>query len=187
MSVGGWTQINLAPQTKRERVIAVRAHLKPFFPGLAGDIDVRSVEAYKALRMAKGISPWTMNNELKVLSCILKFGVENKYLEEIPRIRRVKIQKKSPRFLSVEEIGKVLASARPEVRPMLQLLIFTGLRKGEVRHPNGATWTSTIACSTSARKKRGGRRPRVPPGRSRCATRRLRLFRWPGSGLKSGR
>jgi integrase len=115
-------------------VIAVRAHLKPFFPGLAGDIDVRSVEAYKALRMAKGISCWTMNNELKVLSCILKFGIENKYLEEIPRIRRVKIQKKSPRFLSVEEIGKVIAAAHPNSRAMLQLMIFTGLRKGEVRH-----------------------------------------------------
>jgi integrase len=84
--------------------------------------------------MAKGISPWTMNNELKVLSCILKFGVENKYLEEIPKIRRVKIQKKSPRFLSAEEIGKVLAAARADVRAMLQFMIFTGLRKGEARH-----------------------------------------------------
>jgi len=129
-----WTEINLAPKTRRERVIAVRAHLKPFFRGLVSDIDVRSIEAYKSLRMAKGISSWTMNGELKVISCILKFGVENKYLEEIPRIRRVKIQKKSPRFLSVEEIGKVLAAARSDVRPMLQFMIFTGLRKGEVRY-----------------------------------------------------
>ena len=129
-----WTQINLAPQTRRERVIAVRAHLKPFFPGLAGEIDVRSVEAYKALRMAKGISPWTMNSELKVLSCILKFGVENKYIEEIPKIRRVKIQKKSPRSLSAEEIGKVLAAARPFVREIIQVMMFTGIRKGELRH-----------------------------------------------------
>ncbi|MBE0568750.1 MAG: site-specific integrase [Deltaproteobacteria bacterium] len=128
-----WTEINLAPKTRRERVIAVRAHLKPFFRGLVSDIDVRSIEAYKSLRMAKGISSWTMNGELKVISCILKFGVENKYLEEIPRIRRVKIQKISPRFLSAEEIGKVLAAARPDVRPMLQFMIFTGLRKGEVR------------------------------------------------------
>ena len=129
-----WAQINLAPQTIRERVIAVRAHLKPFFTGLASDVDVRSVEAYKIFRMSKNISPCTMNSELKVISCILKFGVENKYLEEIPRIRRVKIQKKSPRFLSAEEIGKVIAAARADVRPMLQLMIFTGLRKGEVRH-----------------------------------------------------
>ncbi len=128
-----WTEINLAPRTRRERVIAVRAHLKPFFRGLANDIDVRSVEAYKTLRMAKGISSWTMNGELKMISCILKFGVENKYIEDLPRIRRVKIQKKTPRFLSAEEIGKVLAAARPDVRPMLQFMIFTGLRKGEVR------------------------------------------------------
>ncbi len=46
----------------------------------------------------------------------------------------MKIPKKSPRFLSAEEIGKVLAAARADVRPMLQFMIFTGLRKGEVRH-----------------------------------------------------
>jgi integrase len=129
-----WTQTNLAPQTIRERVIAVRAHLKPFFTGLASDVDVRSVEAYKILRMGKNISPCTMNSELKVISCILKFGVENEYIEEMPKIRRVKVPKKIPRFLSAEEIGKVLAAARPDVRPMLQLLMFSGIRKGELRH-----------------------------------------------------
>jgi integrase len=129
-----WTQTNLAPQTIRERVIAVRAHLKPFFSGLASDVDVRSVEAYKILRMGKNISPCTMNSELKVISCILKFGVENKYIEEMPKIRRVKVPKKTPRFLSAEEIGKVLAAARSDVRPMLQLLMFSGIRKGELRH-----------------------------------------------------
>jgi len=50
-----WTEINLAPQTRRERVIAIRAHLKPFFRGLVRDIDVRGIEAYKAARMATGI------------------------------------------------------------------------------------------------------------------------------------
>jgi integrase len=129
-----WTEINLAPQTQRERVIAVRAHLKPFFPGLVTDIDVRSIEAYKSKRMATGISPVTMNNELKIISCIFKFGVENKYVDDIPKIQRVKAPKKPHRFLSTEEIGKVIAAARPDVRPMLQLMIFTGLRKGEVRH-----------------------------------------------------
>jgi len=63
-----WTEINLAPQTRRERVIAVRAHLKPFFTGLASDVDVRGIEAYKIFRMGKNISPSTMNSELKVIS-----------------------------------------------------------------------------------------------------------------------
>lgn len=128
-----WTEVNLAPRTRRERKICVRAHLKPFFAGLVNDIDIRKIEAYKSRRMATGICAWTMNNDLKVLSCILKFGAENNYLEEIPKIRRVKIQKKTPRFLSAEEIAKVLAAARASARPMLQLMIFTGLRKGEVR------------------------------------------------------
>lgn len=42
-------------------MIAIRAHLKPFFNGLASDIDVRSIEAYKALRMAKaGADPFAI-------------------------------------------------------------------------------------------------------------------------------
>ena len=113
-----WTEINLAPQTRREWMIAIRAHLKPFFPGLVSDIDVRSIEAYKSKRMATGISPVTMNNELKIISCIFKFGVENKYVDDIPKIQRVKAPKKPHRFLSTEEIGEVIAAARADVRPM---------------------------------------------------------------------
>ena len=129
-----WTEVNLAPRTRKERRYAIRAHLKPFFHGMVHDIGVRGIEAYKSKRMATGIAPVSMNSELKVLSCIFKFGVENDYVEEIPKIRRVKVPKKPHRFLSTEEIGKVIAAARADVRPMLQLMIFTGLRKGEIRH-----------------------------------------------------
>ena len=76
-----WTEVNLAPRTRKERKFAINAHLKPFFRGLVTDIDVRSIEAYKSKRMAAGIAPVSMNSELKVLSCIFKFGAENNYLE----------------------------------------------------------------------------------------------------------
>lgn len=85
------------------------------------------------MRMASGIAPVSMNSELKVLSCIFKFGVENHYVDEVPKFRRVKVPKKPHRFLSTDEIAKVIAAARADVRPMLQLMIFTGLRKGEIR------------------------------------------------------
>ena len=129
-----WTEVNLAPRTRKERKFAINAHLKPFFRGLVTDIDVRSIEAYKSKRMAAGIAPVSMNSELKVLSCIFKFGAENNYLEAIPKIRRVKVPKKPHRFLSTDEIAKVIAAARSDVRPRLQLMIFTGIRKGELRH-----------------------------------------------------
>ena len=129
-----WATVNLAPRTRKEREYIIRVHLKSFFNGLVSDIDVRSVEAYKASRLELPIAPITLNTHLKVLSCILKYGQENKLVIELPKIRRVKVPKKTPKFLSADEIGRVLAAARPDVRPILQLMIFTGLRKGEIRH-----------------------------------------------------
>jgi len=129
-----WATVNLAPRTRKEREYIIRVHLKEFFNGLTSDIDVRTIEAYKASRLQIPIAPITLNTHLKVLSCILKFGQENKLAADLPRIRRVKVPKKTPKFLSADEIGRVLAAARPDVRPMLQLMIFTGLRKGEISH-----------------------------------------------------
>ncbi len=129
-----WATVNLAPRTRKEREYIIRVHLKSFFNGLTSDIDLRSVEAFKASRLELPIAPITLNTHLKVLSCILKFGQENKLVVELPKIRRVKVPKKTPKYLSADEIGRVLAAARPDVRPMLQLMIFTGIRKGEVRH-----------------------------------------------------
>ena len=127
-----WAANNLGKQTLRERVMVVRAHLKPFFKSFAKDICNKEVEAFKATRTK--VSPATINNELKVLSCILKFGIEFGYLADMPKIRRLKVPQKQPRFLTTEEIGRVLAAAKLGVRPMLQFLIFTGMRKGEMSH-----------------------------------------------------
>ena len=81
-----------------------------------------------------GIAGITLNTELKTISGILRFGVELGYLLAMPKIRRVKVSTKKPRHLSKEEIFKVLDAARPDRRPLLQLMIFTGLRKGELAH-----------------------------------------------------
>jgi integrase len=129
-----WATVNLAPRTRKEREYIIRVHLKIFFTGLVSDIDVRNIESYKASRLEIPIAQITLNTHLKVLSCILKYGQENKLVVELPKIRRVRVPKKTPKFLSAEEIGRVLAAARPDVLPMLQLMIFTGIRKGELRH-----------------------------------------------------
>lgn len=100
------------------------------------------MEAYKASRLQIPIAPITLNTHLKVLSCILKFGLENKLLAELPKIRRVKVPRKTPRILSAEENGKILA-AHHTIRPRLPLMTFTGLRKGEVRFP---LLTTTNSC-----------------------------------------
>jgi integrase len=114
-----WALLNLAPRTRREREIVIKAHLKSFFTCLAGEISVKEIELYKSSRDKAGIAGITLNTELKVISGILRFGVELGYLLAMPKIRRVKVSTKKPRGLSKEEIFKVLDAARPDRRPML--------------------------------------------------------------------
>jgi len=127
-----FAETNLGNRTVRERRMAIKAHLKPFFVCYAGDITELDVEAYKKTRMKW--SPATINNELKVFSCILKFGIEFGYLADLPKIKRLKVPVKNPFFLSEDQVGAVLSAAEPRVRPMIQFLIFTGMRKGEMAH-----------------------------------------------------
>jgi integrase len=125
-------ETNLGKQTVRERRIAIKAHLKPFFVCYAGDISENDIEAYKRDRTE--VSPATINNELKVLSCIFKFGIQFGFLVDMPKIKRLKVPVKNPVFLSEDQVSAILSAAEPRVRPMLQLLIFTGMRKGEMAH-----------------------------------------------------
>lgn len=127
-----YAERNLGARTVRERRIAIKAHLKPHFVCYAGDIGALEVEAYKRNRIR--VSPATINNELKVLSCILKFGIEFGYLADMPKLKRLRVPVKKPHFLSEDQVWAVLAAADPRVRPMIQFLIFTGLRKGEMAH-----------------------------------------------------
>jgi len=131
---GRWAEVNLAPRTRAERMCTIRAHLKPFLDCTAREVSFEVVEAYKQKRTKDGIAPATMNTELKALSCILRYSVDCGYLEDLPRIRRVKAPKKSPRSLSAEGIWKVLEAATPRTRWAIQLLAFTGMRKGELAH-----------------------------------------------------
>lgn len=55
-------------------------------------------------------------------------------LDDLPKIRRVKVAKKNPKFLTEEAIWKVLEAATPRTRWPIQLLAFTGIRKGELAH-----------------------------------------------------
>ncbi len=127
-----YAESNFAPSTVRERQIAIQAHLKPFFRCYAGDIEALEVEAFKRTRTK--VSPATINGDLKVLSCILKFGVEFGYLFDVPKIKRLKVPIRKPHFLSEDQVWAVLSAAERRVRPMIQFLIFTGVRKSEMAH-----------------------------------------------------
>ncbi len=143
-----YAETNLGNRTFRERRIVIDAELKPFFQCLAPEVDFQRVEAFKTKRLKDKVKRnfanvranlgtvrrSTINNELKALASVLKYGVKCNYLHALPVIERFRLEKKIPRFLTEDEIKRVLIGATRAVRLRLKILIFTGVRKGELAH-----------------------------------------------------
>jgi integrase len=139
----------------------VDKHLKPAFPVALRSITQSSVEAYVSRRLeatpcrrrsgvgerasvsqnataTRRISPSTVNREMTVLKHILARAVEWEYLGD-NRAAKVKPLRETPgrtRFLSLEEIDRLLAacdaSESPYLRPFAVVAMNTGMRRNEI-------------------------------------------------------
>ena len=77
----------------------------------------------------------TVNRIMASLKTFLNFAVRRSYLGSNPMkaIKRYKLPENPPRFLTKEEIGKVLQEARKtDLYPCVATAIYTGMRKGEL-------------------------------------------------------
>ncbi len=95
---------------------------------LLNTIGNRETELYKTQRQEKGAKPRTINIELLCLSNILRKAIEWDHLNQIPKIKLLTQEKKSPRFLSQEEMERLLECSSAWLKPMLLVLRNTGLR-----------------------------------------------------------
>jgi hypothetical protein len=68
---------------KRWRSIA-ELHLLPAFPGLLRNINAAQVESYMAKRAGAGAAPWTIRQELNVLTHILYRAVKWQFIGRNP-------------------------------------------------------------------------------------------------------
>ena len=114
----------------------IEAHIVPCF----GDTSLRSiapkmVDKYKAKRIKEGASNNTVNHELVCLSHIMKMAIRWRYVEQNPvaSVEKLKVPKRSPRFLSLDEIDRLLeASRRSYIYPIIMTALHTGMRKSEL-------------------------------------------------------
>lgn len=108
-------------------------HLTTFFKGLRLlEVTAQHIEEYKSQRSAKA-SKSTVNRELACLKTMLTKAVDWGRLERSPAAK-VKLFKEPPqrdRALTEAEARRLIAGAVPHLRPLLVLLLGTGLRKGE--------------------------------------------------------
>ncbi len=128
----------LAPRSRstyRERIV----HLVRFLKStkrenlLVSEFDLALIDEYKTSRLDMGVGKTTINNELTHIKTLLNWAVERKYLDVAPisRIKHFRVETGQPRYLTEEEFQKIYECSSVEDRPILLVMAYTGIRKGE--------------------------------------------------------
>lgn len=130
-------------QTKKH---TLKKHLLPFFGSVdLKEIDTMLVEDFIALQTrtpsermkGKLLSNKSINNHTALLGHILKRAFRNKLITDMPFIdRKPKDSKESPRLRMPDLEAILMADVPAQTKYLLSVLVFTGMRIGEVRALN---------------------------------------------------
>jgi len=157
---------NKKPSTqKRERQMLEAVLIPTFGKQLLRDITVFGLEQHKAKRLAAGCRPGTVNRELMLLKGILTKAVEWRYLLASPGVgvRPVKDAAQRTRILTPDEQQRLLKAyekgRRKHVKPIVELLLITGARLGEVL---SLRWEDTAGGFLRFMDTKNGRPRRLP-------------------------
>jgi integrase len=132
-----WMEIYVKNNNKYSEVInkesILRAHLLLFFGHKQIDqISNLDIENFKAQKLKKGLANKSINNFLIVLSKCLKMAKEWEIIQNIPRIKLLKVQPQKFDFLTKEESQLLLDNSDGLMKDMIQVALKTGLRFGEL-------------------------------------------------------
>ena len=104
-----------------------------------GAITTDDIEAFRDWRKAQGLSPVTVNHDLKLLRKMLNWGIRKGYLEKNPfkigTEAAISLAKETPRdwrFAAEEDEQRLLAAANPHLRAVVTALLDTACRLGEI-------------------------------------------------------
>jgi len=126
-----WSRSN--KRSWRRDELCIR-HLKGFFGGCkVTDITAFQIEKYK-LRRKLQVSPRTVNIEVQCLKVMLGKAVKWGYLQVNPAkdVRKYREPPGRMRYLSPEEVGRLLTVCSDKLLPIVIVALHTGMRRGEV-------------------------------------------------------
>ena len=119
-------------EQKNKRTM-LRANLLPYFGDKKlNEITSQKIEEYKALKRQTGLKNKSINNHVSCLRKCLNMAMEWEYLEDVPRMKLLKVPPTEINFLTIEECNKLLAVAKGEIYDMIFVALRTGLRFGEL-------------------------------------------------------
>ena len=105
-------------------------------PGMLSQIGPPLIEQYKVHRL-DSVKPQTVNTEITLLHHFFRYAVEMKYIASNPTQNIKKIKRsvsKTPRFLTRNEIARLLEQCNPNLSSIVKFLVNTGMRFGELQN-----------------------------------------------------
>lgn len=132
-----WFRVYVMSNNKHSEIRNKRAmitsSLIPFFGRFILDqISAQKIEEYKSAKMKADFKNKTINNHLSCLRKCLNTAQEWGTIEQVPRIRLLKVPPPETFFLSPPECNALLAMADGTWREMILIVLRTGLRFGEL-------------------------------------------------------
>ena len=136
-----YIRVHVKPSTAL-RYVQIISHLEDFLitledpPIKLSQVTPPVIEQYKLYRLGF-VKPQTVNYELTCLHHFFRYAVEMKYIQENPtqKIKKIRtFRRKAPRFLSKNEIKKLLFQLSPQNCNIVKMLLNTGMRWGELKN-----------------------------------------------------
>jgi integrase len=128
--------VNKATSTYKCDKYRIEAHLLPYFGDMQlTQITPQIVEAYKSMRVNNKAAPKTINHELSNLQHMMKLAQRWGYIRDnvVATVPKLRLVKNPPRFLSHEEVEKLInAAGGSHLYPLLVTAAHTGMRKSEL-------------------------------------------------------
>ena len=108
-------------------------HFKAFVgerANVAETLTTERVQAFKAQRVAAKAARETINNDLIGISILTTYAMSQGWIDKRPNVKRFK-RKDRICWLEANEVNVYMAALRRPFRPLIELLVFTGMRLGE--------------------------------------------------------
>jgi integrase len=127
-----YSHANKARSSYERDVTTIEKHLVPVWGDLhLHRITGKDIEAYKVQRLEK-VTASTVNREISCITNMFNKAVEWEYLRESPaaRVKKLKTGVQHFRYLSYEEMERLLDACKQSPNPQLQVFVTTALNTG---------------------------------------------------------
>jgi integrase len=120
------------PNTRSRYETSIRSLLQKFNGIRIADISAALIEEYIQARLASGVRSATVNRDLAVLRRMLRLAERKRFITRSPFIEvemlEERKQRRQPHILSYEDEQKLLATALPQIRAVVTIMLETEVR-----------------------------------------------------------